>query len=87
VQNIGFGADATHTTYAVDYAVQMPAWDGDAALLDKAPSAICADSPRDRIDEQVWAAIGWRPVLLKYFPWLSSMKRWVTGQQRGGRAL
>jgi hypothetical protein len=86
VRNIGFGADATHTSYEAAGITERHAWDGDASLLDRAPSVVRADPVRDRVDERVWAMINWRTVLLKYMPWLSWSKRWIVARWRERRS-
>jgi hypothetical protein len=73
VRNLGFGADATHTLVADSplgrLQVAEDALDFGQRLSDFAPNGA-----RDRIDEQRWALINLRSVLLMYFPWIGRLK-------------
>jgi hypothetical protein len=73
VQNIGFGADATHTMDTNSQIARMTAWNGKASLAEPL-TGVRADRARDAIDAKRWGLISWRSVLLMYFPWLSRTK-------------
>lgn len=74
VKNIGFGDDATHTVNANSDLARLHTPDSDADL--RTPlSAVTFDAQRDQIDEQRWALINIRSVLLMCFPWLGRLKQ------------
>ena len=73
VQNIGFGADATHTTGADNEIARITAWNGNASLAEPL-TGVHADRARDAIDAERWGLINWKSALLMHFPWLSRSK-------------
>lgn len=73
VQNLGFGADATHTLAADNPLARLPTADATDSF-DKCLTDIRPDRHRDRVDEERWALIGIRSVLLMSFPWMGRLK-------------
>lgn len=73
VENLGFGADATHTLNAQSHLVSMQVDAGDTSY-DSPLSALEADAARDHIDEREWALINVRSVLLMCCPWMGRLK-------------
>lgn len=73
VQNIGFGADATHTSVADTPLAAMLAVTTDADFA-AADGPVQGNRARDRHDDREWALLNWRSVALMYFPWLSRRK-------------
>ncbi len=69
VHNIGFGADATHTTVTGTALGRMTAVDTPASFVDRV-GPVAADRARDAIDERIWAQICVRSLVLMYLPWL-----------------
>ena len=69
VQNIGFGAEATHTTVTDTPLNRMTAVDTPDSFVSRV-GPVVADRARDAIDERLWAQIGIRSLFLMYLPWL-----------------
>lgn len=67
VENIGFGADATHTTVATSRVANLPVYNGESGFAQPL-SAVAADALRDAVDEREWALIGWRSLVVMYLP-------------------
>ena len=74
VRNIGFGADATHTINADSHLARLKTDGTDVSFLTRL-CLVAPDVRRDRVDEQLWALVNIRSVLLMYFPWVGRLKR------------
>lgn len=69
VQNIGFGAEATHTTVTDTPLNRMIAVDSPDSFARRV-GPVAADCARDAVDERLWAQIGVRSVIMMYLPWM-----------------
>lgn len=73
IQNIGFGADATHTTVATTPLAEFEAITTSADFKPHGP--FIEDARQDAFDERLWAHLDWRSILLMHAPWLSRSAR------------
>ena len=74
VENLGFGAEATHTRDANSQLAQLRVA-VDVEDLTTPLSSVAACARRDRVDEERWALINIRSVLLMRFPWIGVIKK------------
>jgi hypothetical protein len=73
VENLGFGADATHTDNANSELGRLRRSE-DIEGLESCLTPLQADTALDKIDERRWALINIRSVLLMAFPWLARLR-------------
>lgn len=73
VKNIGFGESATHTTDANNPLQHLAAMEPDDLSIPLGPVEV--NESRDRIDEERWALVNIRSVILMYLPWIRALRR------------
>jgi hypothetical protein len=73
VENIGFGADATHTMDTASPLARLRT--ATAGDFSQPLTPVRADAERDAVDERVWAQIGWRSLVYMYLPFVKRLRR------------
>ncbi|MGL4541384.1 MAG: hypothetical protein ACRCUI_02605, partial [Polymorphobacter sp.] len=67
VENIGFGADATHTTATNSPLANLPVYAGDGGFS-AGPAVLAADERRDAVDRREWLRLSWKTLTAIYLP-------------------